>query len=129
MKLKEKSLIFSIEVLWGVSSQSKSIQVLTSLWKQFDIDGRLRLVDSIYRLLSLLIRNHIVTIIALECVLVYLVIFLFYIPHTRATRAVASGGGRVWGLGGFSLREIFEKIYYKCIPLCKCVSIKLSFKT
>ena len=48
-----------------------------------------------------MIRRHIVTIKILECVLVDSVIFLFYIPRTRA---VAPRGTR----GGLNLQQIFK---------------------
>ena len=81
-------------------------------WEQFDINERLRLTDRIFYLIKFVIRSHKVTIRTLESVLVYSIIFLFYIPHTRV---VALGIQRIWTRFKFSnpikLKRSITKIF------------------
>ena len=60
------------------------------------------------------------------------------LEHNANTNTLAIGPGRIKGGGrgvgfkpltSFRTEESFEKIYYKCIPLCRFVCFEPSFKT
>ena len=54
IKPKAKDLIFPIKTLSQALRQSNNKkQVLTNVWKQFDTDGRLRLIDSMFYLIKI----------------------------------------------------------------------------
>ena len=62
----------------------------------------------------------------LECALAHSIIFLSYISHARAV--ALSGFREILNPYKFSSPVKFEKIYNKCIPLCSCICLELSFK-
>ena len=76
-----------------------------------------------------LIRIHKVTITTLQCAWSIPLSFCFAFHITGPQHP--GGGGGVRGLqppSNFQTQLNFEKIYYKCIPLCSCVCFELSFK-
>ena len=99
MKLKIKNLKFPIKTILQALGQSDSKFWLTSLWTEFGINGRLRLIGSMSYVIKFLTRTHIVAITTLNCVLVFSVVFLYYLRHTCV---IAPGC-----LGGFQPLTIF----------------------
>ena len=79
-----------------------------------------------FYLIKYLIRSNIVTITTMEYVLVFYSVifrFTFYAPGSKHPVDFSGFQPPTY----FQTQLNFKKIYYKCVPLCKCFCFEFNF--